>query len=108
MGLVKLLLGNDKSLKSYILSEKIEESHLITYKSLVDNEEKVLVVSAEDGKWHIKKSSNIVILRNYTVIEDAILEDYSIFQINIIDSDETINLYCLPGILEKFKDYEVF
>ena len=107
MGLVKLLLGNDKSLKSYILSEKIEESHLITYKSLVDNEEKVLVVSAEDGKWHIKKSSNIVILRNYTVIEDAILEDYSIFQINIIDSDETINLYCLPGILEKFKDYEV-
>lgn len=104
---MKIFLGNRQSLKCYYLPERIEESYLVNYRSLVDNEDKMISIMAIDGKWHIKSNLSIGLLSNNKPKDEIELEEYREYSIKFNDCDETISLYCLPSKNEKYKDYEL-
>jgi len=95
---LKIYLIDNYNIDKYILPTKIDSAFLMTYRSLNNDEDSIITIEAEDGKWKLKSNGNVNIINNQEIVEEMTLEDYSFYYLKITGRNEYIMLYASPTI----------
>lgn len=95
---MKIYLIDNYNIDKYILPTKIDSAFLMTYRSLNNEEDSIIAIEAEDGKWKLKSNGNVNIINNQNIVEEMTLEDYSFYYLKITGRNEYIMLYASPTI----------
>lgn len=103
-GIMKLIIADKEKLNFFKLPEKVEDSFLITYHSILDDEEKNINIQAENNLWYIQSNDNTKIIENGEKKEAIALANDKVFQITFIDNEEQVFVICLSEN-QSFLDY---
>ena len=105
---MKLFIEDNDKLSKYTLPSKVDESFLITYKPEHSKREYSINIESKDNKWILKSNCVINLLENGVKVDEAPLEEYYSYVLQIAGTNEQRILYCLPFIEEKSMDASVF
>ena len=102
---MKVYLVDDYKIYTYSLPNKIEDAFMINYVHYTGEDETITFV-AENNKWVIESTPEIMFVRDNSRIEKESIEiDYT-YTIQFSDLNDTIYLYCFDPHQELF-DYMV-
>ncbi len=104
---MRVYIGDKYKMKKYRLPETIEDSFLINYKSLIDNEEKNITIQAENGAWHIHTTKTVLIYQRNTVIDDVTLIPHESICVCFTDTEEFIFLFVEDRATDNYTDYQL-
>ncbi len=103
---MKILIGNNKKLKSYYLPNNNYEYHII-YRSIIDNEEKDLKISKQDDKWYLTSTLNFSLYENNQSLDMAQIRPNHNYTLIINDCNEKLFLYCQTTTRVKYRNYKI-
>ena len=89
---MKLYLTDGKRINIFSLPKKIEDTFFINYKSDKGIEEAINLV-ANDGKWMINSNPETTFYEEGHIVDNAYLEDGSIYQVKFSDIADTLTIY---------------
>lgn len=95
---MKIYLIDNKKIDKYVLPTKVDSAFLMPYRSLNSDEDSIVTIEAEAGKWKLKSNGNVNIVNNQETVEEMTLDDYSFYYLKILGRNEYIMLYASPTI----------
>lgn len=105
---MKLFIEDKDKLNKYILPKEAQDSFLIIYKPENSKQEYSINIESNEGKWLLRSNGMVNVLENGVIVNEAPLEEYYSYVLQINGSDEQRIIYCLPFIEEKSMDASVF
>lgn len=93
---MKLLICDNYKINSYQLPKKIEEFYMINYNNPEESIQETINLVAEDGHWVINSDDALSIKNDGSIIEKAVLDSYTNYQINFGDLEQSIYIQIMP------------
>ena len=95
VGFMKVLLIDKNRISKYNLPEKIEDSFVISYKTL-SGKECVITLEAVNNNWVLKSNGSVNVCNGTNGINQINLIDYSGYLLKVLGVDNFIILYAMP------------
>jgi len=102
---MKLYLVDSYEISTYSLPDKIEDAFVIHYTHYSGKEETITFI-AKEGKWVIKSSSEMNLMKNSQIIDKSFMEIGDIYDIKFGDLNDVLTMYCYD-IHQEFNDYKI-
>lgn len=94
---MKIFILDKFKITKFNLPEKIEDSFLIPYRGYNNTNENLITVEAIDNNWQLKSNGNVNIMDGTTMLDKAVLENYSYYSLKILGQNEIVTLFALPS-----------
>lgn len=106
VGCMKVLLIDQYRISKYNLPEKVEDSFVISYKTL-SGKDSIITLEAKNGNWILKSNGSVNIFNGTNNINEINLIEYSGYLLKFLGVNNYIVLYAMPTVEKTNYNLEV-